>query len=171
MPSPSALACLRCGARNALDQCGSDSAACRTAAAPPNLTLFFATAPGRGLDRDRLEAKPASLWRWASFPPTAKKDAASLGEATRRCGLRLRSASAKCGPTRLARFEGLWAEPASVAPLAAIERLRQLGVGSSSDRVKDTSAVGTHLWSPPTVSEGLDDLLRTLRQTLRVQPG
>jgi|SRR5215831_18836666 len=107
MPSPSALACLRCGARNALDQYGSDSAACRAAQAPPNLTLLFATAPGRGLDRDRLEAKPASLWRWASFLPAAEKDAVSLGEATRRCGLRLRSASAKCGPTRLAKFEGL----------------------------------------------------------------
>src|SRR5262249_44210264 len=127
MPSPSALVCLRCGA---LDQYASDCAACWAAQAPANLTLLFATAPGRR-----------------------------------------RSASAKCGSTRLARCEALWAEPASVAPLAAIERLRQLDVASSSDRVKGTSAVGKHLRSPPTVSEGLDDLLRTLRQILRVQPG
>ena len=80
MPSPSALACVRCGTQYALDQYASDCAACRTADTPANLTLLFATAPGQGLDRDRLDAKPASLWRWAAFLPAEAKDAVSLGE-------------------------------------------------------------------------------------------
>ena len=80
MPSPSALACIRCGARYAIERYASDCAACRSADAPANLTVMYDATPGQALDRTHLVAKPASLWRWAAFLPAAVEEAVTLGE-------------------------------------------------------------------------------------------
>jgi threonine synthase len=72
----------------------------------------------------------------------------------------------------LARTEGIWAEPSSVAPLAAIERLRQQGTIAPEARVvalvtasglKDTAATDAAVPVPPLVSGGLDDVLHALK--------
>lgn len=75
---------------------------------------------------------------------------------------------------RLVKAEGIWAEPSSVAPLAAIERLLAQGTIDADARVvalvtanglKDTAAIETALPTAPIVSGGLGDLLHVLRQT------
>ncbi len=80
MPCPSALACVRCGARYTLDRYAGDCPACRLAKAPANLTVAYDPAPGSGLDRARLPTKPTSLWRWDAFLPASAEHAVTLGE-------------------------------------------------------------------------------------------
>jgi threonine synthase len=68
--------------------------------------------------------------------------------------------------------EGIWPEPASAAPFAAIERLRAGGVIDPKARVmalltasglKDTSVVEQALPPAPVVKGGLDEVLKALR--------
>src|SRR5215470_10755348 len=80
MPSASALVCVRCSARYAVDRFADDCPACRSAGAPANLTVAYDTAPGAGLGRNDLQRRPHSMWRWDSFLPASAKDAVSLGE-------------------------------------------------------------------------------------------
>lgn len=72
----------------------------------------------------------------------------------------------------LARAEGIWAEPSSVAPLAAVERLRHQGTIASDARVvalvtasglKDTAAMDAAVPAAPLVRGGIDDVLRALK--------
>jgi threonine synthase len=80
MPSPSALVCVRCSARYAVDRFADDCPACRSAGAPANLTVAYDAAPGAGLGRNDLQRRPRSMWRWDAFLPAAASDAVSLGE-------------------------------------------------------------------------------------------
>lgn len=80
MPSPSALACVRCKARHALGHYAGDCAACRSVGVPANLTVAYDAALGEGLNREQLPVKPASLWRWSPFLPASAEDAVTLGE-------------------------------------------------------------------------------------------
>ncbi|TWT15572.1 pyridoxal-phosphate dependent enzyme [Reyranella sp. CPCC 100927] len=68
--------------------------------------------------------------------------------------------------------EGLWPEPSSVAPFAAIERLRAQGVIASDARVvalmtagglKDPAVIDTALPAAPLVRGGFVDVLKALR--------
>ncbi len=68
--------------------------------------------------------------------------------------------------------EGIWPEPASAAPFAAIERLRASGVIGADDRavalltasgLKDTSVIETVLPPAPIVSGGLPEVMQALR--------
>jgi threonine synthase len=76
--------------------------------------------------------------------------------------------------TTLARREGIWAEPSSAAPFAAIERLRAAGTIAEDARVvalvtasglKDTAAMEAAVPQPPVVRGDLDDVLAVLAQT------
>jgi threonine synthase len=67
--------------------------------------------------------------------------------------------------------EGIWAEPSSVAPFAAIERLRANGVIGPDDRavalltasgLKDTSVIETALPPAPVVKGGLPEVMKAL---------
>jgi threonine synthase len=80
MPNPSALACVRCGARYPLDHYAHDCAACRKAGAPANLTVAYETLPGEGLDQERPPHRPDSMWRWDDFLHASAAEAVSLGE-------------------------------------------------------------------------------------------
>src|SRR5688572_17957064 len=80
MPTPSALACVRCGAHYPTGHFAQDCAACRSAGAPANLTIVYESTPGESLDRRDVRQRPASLWRWDAFLPAAAGDAVSLGE-------------------------------------------------------------------------------------------
>jgi threonine synthase len=73
----------------------------------------------------------------------------------------------------LASTEGIWAEPSSVAPLAAIERLRQHGTIAPDARVvalvtasglKDTAAMDAAVPAAPPVRGGIEDVLRALKE-------
>jgi threonine synthase len=75
---------------------------------------------------------------------------------------------------KLAKTEGMWAEPSAVAPFVAIERLREQGTIGEKERVvalvtasglKDMTPIEKTLPQAPVVSGGLDDVLRTLRDT------
>ena len=75
---------------------------------------------------------------------------------------------------KLAKIEGIWAEPSSVAPFAAIDRLRQQGTIGPNERVvalvtasglKDIVPIEKSLPAAPVVSGSLDDVLRALHQT------
>jgi threonine synthase len=68
--------------------------------------------------------------------------------------------------------EGIWPEPASAAPFAAIERLRASGVIEPGARImalltasglKDTSVIEQAVPPAPIVKGGLDDVLKALR--------
>ena len=68
--------------------------------------------------------------------------------------------------------EGIWAEPASAAPFAAIERLRAAGVVAPDSRVmalltasglKDAAVIEDTLPPAPVVKGGLDDVMKALR--------
>ncbi|MGZ5904249.1 MAG: pyridoxal-phosphate dependent enzyme, partial [Reyranella sp.] len=80
MPIPSALVCVRCGARYSIDRFADDCPACRRARAPANLTVAYESPPGEGAVRDAPARRPASMWRWDSFLPAVAADAVSLGE-------------------------------------------------------------------------------------------
>ena len=54
MSSPSALACIRCGTRYAIEHYASDCSACRSEGAPANLTVVYDDTPGQALDRKHL---------------------------------------------------------------------------------------------------------------------
>jgi threonine synthase len=67
--------------------------------------------------------------------------------------------------------EGIWAEPSSVAPFAAMERLRANGVIGPDDRavalltasgLKDTSVIETALPPAPVVKGGLPEVMKAL---------
>jgi threonine synthase len=75
---------------------------------------------------------------------------------------------------KLAKAEGIWAEPSAVAPFAAIDRLRGQGTIGGRERVvalvtasglKDTIPIEKALPPAPVVSGGLDDVLRALHET------
>jgi threonine synthase len=79
MPNPSALVCVRCGARYPIDRFADDCQACRAAGAPSNLTVAYESVPGERYDRDEV-CRPPSMWRWEAFLPAAASEAVSLGE-------------------------------------------------------------------------------------------
>jgi threonine synthase len=67
--------------------------------------------------------------------------------------------------------EGIWPEPASAAPFAAIERLRASGVIGADDRavalltasgLKDTSVIESALPPAPVVKGGLPEVMKAL---------
>ena len=75
---------------------------------------------------------------------------------------------------KLAKLEGIWAEPSSVAPFVAIERLRQQGTIDDKERVvalvtasglKDVTPIEKALPPAPIVSGNLDDVLRALHNS------
>jgi threonine synthase len=75
---------------------------------------------------------------------------------------------------KLAKAEGIWAEPSAVAPFSAIERLREQGTIGEKERVvalvtasglKDMTPIEKTRPPAPVVSGGLDDVLRTLHDT------
>jgi threonine synthase len=75
---------------------------------------------------------------------------------------------------KLARTEGIWAEPAAAAPFAAIASLRLWGVIApdaltvalvTAGGLKDARVIDAALPAPPLVTGGLDELLQALRQT------
>ena len=75
---------------------------------------------------------------------------------------------------KLAKLEGIWAEPSSVAPFAAIDQLRQQGTIGVHERVvalvtasglKDTAPIEKALPAAPVVSGSINDVLRALHQT------
>jgi threonine synthase len=75
---------------------------------------------------------------------------------------------------KLAKTEGIWAEPAAVAPFAAIEQLRSKGTMAPDARavalvtasgLKDPAAIDASLRTPPLVTGGLDDVLHALEET------
>ena len=80
MPTASALACVRCSARYAIDRFADDCPACRAAGAPANLTVAYDAPPGSGLSHREMPRRPRSMWRWDAFLPAAAGDAVSLGE-------------------------------------------------------------------------------------------
>jgi threonine synthase len=80
MPSPSALACVRCSTSYPIARYWSDCPACRAAAAPANLTVLYEEPPGAKLDPYRLQSEPSSLWRWEAFLPAPAQAAVTLGE-------------------------------------------------------------------------------------------
>jgi threonine synthase len=74
---------------------------------------------------------------------------------------------------KLAKAEGLWAEPSSVAPFVAIDILRRQGTIREQERVvalvtasglKDMVPIERALPPAPVVSGGLDDVLRALHE-------
>ena len=73
MPIPSALACVRCGARYPIDRFAQDCPACRQAGAPANLTVAYDSIPGRGPQPRRCGAPPASMWRWDWLPAAPRR--------------------------------------------------------------------------------------------------
>ena len=73
--------------------------------------------------------------------------------------------------TTLGAKEGIWPEPASAAPFAAIERLRASGVIGPDDRavalltasgLKDTAVIESALPPAPVVSGGLPEVMKAL---------
>lgn len=80
MPVPSALVCVRCSARYAIDHFAQDCPACRSRGAPANLTVAYDGRPGEGLDRKKLLCRRSSMWRWEGFLHAAEAEAVSLGE-------------------------------------------------------------------------------------------
>jgi threonine synthase len=75
---------------------------------------------------------------------------------------------------KLAKAEGIWAEPSAVAPFVAIETLRQQGTIGARERVvalvtasglKDMTPIEKTLPPAPVVAGGLDDVLRALKET------
>lgn len=81
---------------------------------------------------------------------------------------------------RLAKEEGIWAEPSSVAPLAAIARLRAHGTIAADARVvalltasglKDPAVTEAALPPVPMVRGGLDDVLKALHDAYGFKHG
>ena len=75
MGRPSALACVRCGARYPLTAWAEDCVSCRQSG-PANLTVCYGEEP----PRLRRPAAGLTLWRWAEALPVDEIDAVSLGE-------------------------------------------------------------------------------------------
>ena len=74
---------------------------------------------------------------------------------------------------KLAKAEGIWAEPSSVAPFVAIDRLQRQGTIREQERVvalvtasglKDMMPIERTFLPAPVVSGGLDDVLRALHE-------
>ena len=75
---------------------------------------------------------------------------------------------------KLAKAEGIWAEPSAVAPFVAIDSLRQQGMIGEKERVvalvtasglKDMTPIEKALPPASVVSSDLDDVLRALKET------
>ena len=79
MPTPSALVCVRCGARYPIDRYADDCPACRANGAPANLTVAYDRRPGEGLAKDALNRRD-SMWRWDDFLHAGAAQAVTLGE-------------------------------------------------------------------------------------------
>jgi len=80
MPVPSALVCVRCGARHPINHYAQDCPACRTKGAPANLTVAYDSRPGDGAERNASSGPARSMWRWDSFLHAYAADAVTLGE-------------------------------------------------------------------------------------------
>ena len=80
MPIPSALVCVRCGARYPIDRFAEDCPACRPAGAPANLTVAYDSVPGTDRSRDDAPRPAGSMWRWEAFLPASAAEAVTLGE-------------------------------------------------------------------------------------------
>jgi threonine synthase len=80
MPTPSALACVRCNSRYPIDHYAQDCPECRNRGAPANLTVVYDTLPGEALDQERPPHHPGSMWRWEEFLHASAAEAVSLGE-------------------------------------------------------------------------------------------
>ncbi len=80
---------------------------------------------------------------------------------------------------KLAKLEGIWAEPSSVAPLVAIEQLRQRGMIRANERVvalltasglKDMGPMEKVLPEAPVVGGNLNDVMRALHDRYGFRP-
>ena len=80
---------------------------------------------------------------------------------------------------KLAKAEGIWAEPSSVAPLVAIEQLRQRGTIDANERVvalltasgmKDTVPIEKVLPEAPVVGGNFTDMMRALHDKYGFRP-
>jgi len=80
MPVPSALVCVRCGARHPIDRYAEDCPACRSRGAPANLTVAYDRPPGESVDRDAVRRRAGSMWRWDGLLHASAADAVTLGE-------------------------------------------------------------------------------------------
>ena len=80
MPTPSALVCVRCGARHPVDSFAQDCSACRARGAPANLTVAYDAVPGAGASKDAIRRSRGSMWRWEAFLHASAADAVTLGE-------------------------------------------------------------------------------------------
>jgi threonine synthase len=129
----------------------------------------------------------AAMRSGAAMPPDVPRNAPSIAtsigasqgtvqavEALRRSG----GAAVTVSDEDLSRWvvtlgarEGMWPEPSSAAPFAAIEQLRASGAIAGDDRVvalvtaaglKDASVIDTVLPSSPVVSGGLQDVIEAL---------
>src|SRR6185369_15463010 len=80
MPVPSALACVRCGARYPVDHYAQDCPACRARGAPANLGVVYDSVPGIGTDRAAIRRDRGSMWRWECFLHASAAEAVTLGE-------------------------------------------------------------------------------------------
>ncbi len=80
MPTPSALVCVRCGARHPVDRYAHDCPACRAKGAPANLTVAYDGLPGANVSRDAVARGHASMWRWEGFLHAPAAEAVTLGE-------------------------------------------------------------------------------------------
>ena len=80
MPVPSALACVRCGARYPVDHYAQDCPACRARGAPANLGVVYDSVPGIGTDRAAIRRDRGSMWRWEGFLHASAAEAVTLGE-------------------------------------------------------------------------------------------
>lgn len=80
MPVPSALVCVRCGARHPIDHYAQDCPACRSQGAPANLTVAYDGRPGDGVDRAAVRRSAGSMWRWEGLLHAPAADAVTLGE-------------------------------------------------------------------------------------------
>ena len=80
MPTPSALACVRCGARYSVDSYARDCPACRAKGAPANLTVAYSGTPGADASKEAIRRDRGSMWRWNAFLHAPAADAVTLGE-------------------------------------------------------------------------------------------
>ena len=79
MPTPSALVCVRCGARYPVGRYAEDCPACRAKGAPANLTVAYDRRPGEGLGKEAFGRRD-SMWRWDDFLHAPVAEAVTLGE-------------------------------------------------------------------------------------------
>ena len=74
------LRCMRCDALYAPSHFVADCPACRSVAAPSNLTVEYSGNVLNGITKQSLASGPRSIWRYAHSLPVGAEDGISLGE-------------------------------------------------------------------------------------------